>query len=417
MENWHDVIRWGAERKASDIFWKPGTVPFSRIRGVVQPTEGFPVLTKDDTINIARSLMRDKDWEYFDDNHEKDLGLTIDDLCRLRINVFRERGNVGLVMRIIPLEIMTVEDLELPAVLNDIALSPQGLVLVTGPTGCGKSTTLAAMIDLINRKRQANIVTVEDPIEYVHPDKSSIVSQREVGIDTLGFQQALKYAMRQSPDVILIGEMRDIETMTVAMQAAETGHLVFSTVHTTSAAETMERIINMFPPHDKPQICMRMSQSLRAVMSQALVPRSDAQGRVAAIEIMVVTPTISKLIEEGRPSEAYHYIEEGAHFGMQTKNQALLKLYEAGKITPEHAQFYAGNYTEMRQMLRRVDGLAADAAKEEEEKKRKAAATARARARVGGGQPQPGQQQGQSPGQPQPRPPSPPPAAPNGNGQ
>ncbi|MEN6403636.1 MAG: type IV pilus twitching motility protein PilT, partial [Armatimonadia bacterium] len=355
MDNWQDVIRWGFENKASDIYWKPASRPCCKLRGVVNHIEQYPVLTKEDTENIAKSLLRPGQWEMFEETHEKDVGLTIPGVCRLRINIYCERGNTCLVMRLIPLDILTIEDLDLPPVLSDIALKPQGLVLVTGPTGCGKSTTLAAMIDLINRKRRANIITVEDPIEYVHPDKSSIVSQREVGIDTLGFGPALKYALRQAPDVILIGEMRDVETMTVAMQAAETGHLVFSTVHTTSAAETMERIINMFPPHEKPQICLRMGKSLQAVLSQALVPRCDEKGRIAALEIMVVTPTIGKLIEEGKPSEAYQYIEDGGHFGMQTKNQALLKLYQDGKVSGEHALFYAGNYTEMRQMLRRVD--------------------------------------------------------------
>ena len=405
MDNWQDVIRWGYEHKASDIFWKPGSHPCCKLRGVVSHIDEFPVLTTEDTDSIAKSLMRPADWERFQDNHEKDVGLTIEGVCRLRINIYCERGNTCLVMRLIPLDILTVEDLDLPLVLNEISLYPQGLVLVTGPTGCGKSTTLAAMIDMINRKRRANIVTIEDPIEYVHRDKQCIVSQREVGIDTNSFGAALKYAMRQAPDVILIGEMRDVETMSVAMQAAETGHLVFSTVHTTSAAETMERIINMFPPHEKAQICLRMGKTLRAVVSQALIPRKDEPGRIAALEIMVVTPTIGKLIEDARPSEAYQFIEEGQHFGMQTKNQALLSLYKEGKISGEHAQFYAGNYTEMRQMLRRVDGLAADQQKEEEAAAKKAAAAAAARARMAQSQSQPAGGAPPAGGTPPPRPP------------
>ncbi len=373
IQDWEDIIQWGAELKASDIFWKAGTVPHSKIRGVVQAIEGWPEMTPEDTEWLARSLMSEQEWERFLEYPEKDIGLTVEDVCRLRINVFRQRGECGIVMRIIPLDILTVEELELPLVLNDIAMRPQGLILVTGPTGCGKSTTLAAMLDYINRNRQAHIVTVEDPIEYVHRDKKCIVNQRQVGTDTVEFQDALKYAMRQAPDVILIGEMRDVTTMSVAMQAAETGHLVFSTVHTTSAAETLERIVNMYPPHDKQQICMRLSRSLMAILSQALVPRDDEKGgRIAALEIMIATPTVAKFVEEGKPSEMYDAIEEGSHWGMQTMNQALLKLYQGKIITADHAMFYAGNRTEMRQMLRRTDGLAADeAAAAEEAAKRK----------------------------------------------
>ncbi len=373
---WQELVKWGAENNASDVFWKPGSPPAVRLRGVVQPAEGWPVLTPEDTERIARSLMSDKDWERFLEYPEKDIGLTLEDVCRLRINVYRERNNVALVMRIIPLVVRTIDELDLPPVLKDIAMYPQGLVLVTGPTGCGKSTTLAAMLDHINKNRRAHIVTIEDPIEYVHSDIKCIVSQRAVGIDTQSFHDALKYCMRQSPDVILIGEMRDVETMAVALQAAETGHLVFSTVHTTSAYDTMERIINMFPPHDKPQICLRLSQSLRAVLSQSLVPRIDKPGRVAAIEIMIVTPTIQKLIEEGKTSDMYDVIAEGQHWGMQTKNQALFNLYVEGKISEEAAMFYAGNRTEMRQMIRRWQMEQADEERKRREQQRRARAAA-----------------------------------------
>jgi len=300
----------------------------------------------------------------------------VEGVCRLRINIYRERDNIAIVMRIIPIVVETIEELHLPPVLADIAMYPQGLVLVTGPTGCGKSTTLAAMIDRINKNRRVHIVTVEDPVEYVHRDMKAIVSQRAVGIDTVSFRDALKYSMRQSPDVILIGEMRDVETMAVAMQAAETGHLVFSTVHTTSAYDTMERIINMFPPHEKPQICLRLSQSLRSVLSQSLVPRGDAVGRVAAMEIMVVTPTIQKLIEEGKTSDMYDVIAEGQHWGMQTKNQALFLLYTDGMITEETAMFYAGNRTEMRQMIRRFEMEKSDEDRKQREQQRRRARAA-----------------------------------------
>jgi twitching motility protein PilT len=378
LENWQDVIRYGISVKASDVFYRPGGHPSIKARGEISRATDFPVITQEMTTWIAHSLMTPKQIARFEEEYpEKDVGLTIPDTCRLRINIYKERGNTCLVMRIIPLDILTIDDLDLPPVLSDISMSPQGLVLVTGPTGCGKSTTLAAMIDHINKNRACNIVTVEDPIEYVHRDRNSIVNQREIGIDTHDFPDALKYAMRQAPDVILIGEMRDVTTMGVAMQAAETGHLVFSTVHTTSAAETMERIVNMFPIDDRPAVCLRMSRSLRGVLSQSLVPRATEVGRVAAIEIMVVTPTIQKFIEEDKPSEMYSAITDGGHWGMQTKNQALMKLYVAGLISQEHAMFYSGNYTEMRQMIRRFDSEAADSEKAAAEKARRDAALRR----------------------------------------
>jgi twitching motility protein PilT len=241
----------------------------------------------------------------------------------------------------------------MPQPIRDLAMHKQGLVLVTGPTGCGKSTTLAAMLDLINNVRRCNIVTVEDPIEFVHKDKLAIVNQREVGIDTDSFTDALKSVVRQSPDIIMIGEMRDVETMNVALQASETGHLVFSTVHTSSAAETLDRIINMFPPHEKPQICLRMAGSLRGIISQKLVPKVDASGRVCAVEIMIATPTVSKLVEEGRSSQLPFAIAEGSFWGMQTMNQGLVKYYKQGLISEEDAILNAGNVTEVKQMIRR----------------------------------------------------------------
>jgi twitching motility protein PilT len=313
----------------------------------------MPPLTADDTRNLAYSVMTHEQIGRFEHRHELDLAFTIEGITRVRANIYQQRGSIAMVCRLIPLNIYTLEDLKMPPAVAELAKQRQGLVLVTGPTGCGKSTTLAAMIDLINETRRCHIVTIEDPIEFVHPDKKAIVSQREVGIDTDSFSDALKYVVRESPDVILIGEMRDIETMHVALQAAETGHLVFSTVHTPSAAETMDRIINMFPPHDKPQICMRLSNSLRGIISQKLVPLKDGSGRIAAVEVMISTPTIAKLIEEGRVGQIYSAIEEGQFWGMQTMNQCLYKYYKQGLITEEDALAYAGNLTELRQMLRR----------------------------------------------------------------
>ncbi len=397
IKNWQELVTYGASIKASDVFWKPGTVPFLRVKGVVEPAEDWPEVRPEDTEWLAHELMSERQWEAFADYPECDIGLSVGEVCRLRINVYRERGNIAVVMRIIPLEVPTVDELDLPESLKDIAMRPQGLILVTGPTGCGKSTTLAAMLDHINNNRRAHILTIEDPIEYVHRDKNCIVSQREVGIDTMEFQDALKYGMRESPDVILVGEMRDQATFNTCMQAAETGHLVFSTVHTTSAAETMERILNMYPPHEREQVCMRLSRSLAAVLSQSLVPRKDTPGRVAAMEIMIVTPTIQKFIEDGQPSETYDAIEEGEHWGMQTKNQALMKLYAAGVISSESAMFYAGNYTEMRQMLRRYDAEQADAQKQAEAEAAKTRKATAARQRM---------KQPNQPAQQQPPPPS-----------
>lgn len=348
-----DLIRVGAARKASDVFIKEGSVPMVRLHGRIDALGDYEKLSADETRKLAYSVMTHEQIGRFEHRHELDLAFEVPDVVRVRTNVYQQRGSIGLVCRLIPLGIYSLDQLGMPPVLGELTKNRQGLILVTGPTGSGKSTTLAAMINKINEERRANIVTIEDPIEFVHPDKQSIVSQREIGIDTDSFTDALKYVVRQNPDVILIGEMRDIETMNVALQASETGHLVFSTVHTASASETLDRIINLFPPHDKPQLCMRMANSLRGVISQKLLPRTDTEGRVAALEIMIATPTIAKLIEEGRAGNIYSAIQEGNFWGMQTMNQALVKFFRAGLISEEDALTAAGNITELKQMLRR----------------------------------------------------------------
>jgi twitching motility protein PilT len=237
--------------------------------------------------------------------------------------------------------------------LGTLTTLQTGLVLVTGPTGSGKTTTLAAMLDIINSSRECNMITIEDPLEFVHSPKKAYVTQREIGIDTLDFQPALRASLRQAPDVILIGEMRDTTTMGIALQAGETGHLVFSTVHTSSAYETMDRVVNMFPPHEKIHICQRLSNSLRAIIAQKLIPRDDAPGRVAAIEVLICTPTISKAIEDGHFSDLYHLMNEGSFWGMQTMNQSLVRYVKAGIISEETAMKNAGVASELKQMLRR----------------------------------------------------------------
>jgi twitching motility protein PilT len=351
--NLHELAVQAAEAKASDIFLKAGSSPMIRVDGKINTLGEHPVLSGDDTQELAYSIMTHDQIGRFERRHELDLAFTMEDIARFRVNIYQQRGTIGLVLRIIPLQVMSLEELGMPPSIADLARLRQGLVLVTGPTGCGKSTTLAAMIDLINANRRCNVVTLEDPIEFVHMDKKAIINQRELGIDTDSFTDALKYVVRQSPDVILIGEMRDVETMNVGLAAAETGHLVFSTVHTCSAAETLDRIMNMFPPHDKPIVCMRLSVSLKGVVSQKLISRIDKPGRAAAVEVMIANPTVSKLLEEGRSGQIGQAIAEGGFWGMQTMNQAINAFVKAGTISEEEAMANAGNLTELRQMMRR----------------------------------------------------------------
>jgi twitching motility protein PilT len=348
----NDLLHQAAEQNASDLFLKAGVPPAFRLNGRIHPLPLDP-LSADEVRDLAYSIMNKQQIARFEQRHELDLAFSREGVARFRANVYLQRGTMGVVLRVIPLAMPTLDDLGMPPVLKELPKQRQGLILVTGPTGSGKSTTLAAMIHQINATRKSNIVTVEDPIEFLHEDKEAIVSQREVGIDTDSFTAALKYIVRQSPDVILIGEMRDMETMNVALQASETGHLVFSTVHTPSAGETMDRIVNMFPPHDKPQISLRLATSLRGIVSQKLVPRIDGTGRIAAVEVMIATPTIAKLIEEGRFGQLYSAIAEGGYWGMQTMNQCLVRYLRAGLISEEDALGYAGNLTELRQLIRR----------------------------------------------------------------
>lgn len=350
----HELIEVGYELVASDVMIKGGQVPYIKQHSLVRPMPGeWPVIDPENSHRMISELMNERQRMVFDDTHEMDLAFQVGDKCRVRTNVYRERGMTATVMRIIPMEIKTLEQLGLPAVLGELTKHRLGLVLVTGPTGSGKTTTLAAMIDLINQNRQCHIVTIEDPLEIVHKDKQAYVSQREVHIDTMEFQPALRAVVREAPDVILIGEMRDPETMSVAMQAGETGHLVFSTVHTASAYETLDRIINMFPPHEKNHLCQRLAGSLRAIIAQKLVPRADGHGRVVVNEILICTPTVSKAIEDGHFGDLYHMMNEGAFWGMQTMNQSLARYVKAGIVAEETALNFSGIVSELKQMLRR----------------------------------------------------------------
>lgn len=349
-----DMIRWAAERTSSDLFLKGNSVPAIRQHGKILPTD-YPMLSNEEVHRLAYSKMSARQQAIFEQHREMDLAFSVGEELRIRMNVYCQRGHTATVCRLIPTKILTLEELGIPPKVKEFVTHRNGLVLVTGPTGCGKTTTLAAMIDVINETRPVNIITIEDPIEFVHKDKRAIVSQREIGLDTDSFQMALRHVLRQAPDIILIGEMRDIETMNVALQAAETGHLVFATVHTASAAETLDRISNMFQPHERPMLWLRLSVSLRGVLSQKLVPRADGKGRIAATEVMDVTPTIVKMLEEGRSDDIYSAIRQAGtedYWGMQTMNQCLLKMYTNGQILEQDALANSNPFTEMKQMVR-----------------------------------------------------------------
>ncbi len=340
--------------KAADIFWKAGAPPSYRLSSRIVQLDIEPLTPEDMDHIFFDNVMSDIQRRKFVERPEIDTAMEIPDVIRFRVNIYRQRGSIASVMRLIPLDIPTLEELGLPKVLSSLVGHKQGMIIITGPTGSGKTTTLAALIDLINTNRRCNIITIEDPIEFTHRDKLSVVSQREVGVDTNNFADALRAVLRQAPDVILIGEMRDQETVSTAMTAAETGHLIFTTLHTNSAPETVERVVNMFPPGEKMQICLRLADTLLAVLSQKLPATVDKKGRVCAMEVMINTPTISKFIEEGKASLIGPAVTEGAYWGMQSMNMSLMDHYKAGHITENTAILYAGNATEMRQAIRRL---------------------------------------------------------------
>jgi len=352
--NLDSLLRFATENDASDVFLKENTPPTLRLNGSIRKLDQ-PALTAEEIDQFAQQIMTPKQWAEFLEHPDHDVSYSIPDIARFRVNVYKQRGSTAMVLRVVQLKIRGFETLGVPDVLADFTRHHDGLVLVTGPTGSGKSTTLAAMVDLINREKRGHIVTVEDPIEYVHPDKNCIVSQREVGIDTYKFGDALRASLREAPDVILVGELRDSETMGICLQAAETGHLVFSTLHTASAAESMERILAMFQPHEKALVQERLGKTLRAIISQKLVPTKDHKGRVCAVEILNVSPTVAQYIEEGRTGQIYGAIKEGgSQWQMQTMNMALDKFYKEGIISEEDAMENAGLRSELRQMLRRT---------------------------------------------------------------
>ena len=341
----------------SDLHLKVGNFPVARVKGRLVPLSQFKKLVQEDTIAMAYSIMgTERQKTKFKENMDLDLAYSIPALGRFRCNIFNQRGTVGMVLRVIPRRIFSIEDLMLPRILTKICEEQRGLVLVTGTTGSGKSTTLAAMIDYINSTRSEHILTIEDPIEYLHRDNLSIINQREVEADCKSFATALRAALRQDPDVILVGEMRDFETIETAIHAAETGHLVFSTLHTLDAAETINRVISVFPPHHQKQIRLQLAQVLKAVISQRLVPRADGQGRVPAVEVLVATETVRVCIEEKDRTKGLKdvMVQGTSQYGMQTFDQSLYFLLQEGLITEEEALKRATNVGEFKLRLEGV---------------------------------------------------------------
>ncbi|MBL8140622.1 MAG: type IV pilus twitching motility protein PilT [Acidobacteria bacterium] len=346
----NELLRSAMEHRASDLHLKAGSYPMMRVDGILAPAAEDKRLEREDTEAIAAMIMPRAQFERFKELSELDLAYSVPGLGRFRCNVYHQRGTVALVFRIIPTIVPTIDALGLPGVLKGIADEERGLVLVTGTTGSGKSTSLAAMIDHINHTRSAHIMTVEDPIEYLHRDNMSLVNQREVSVDTPSFAHALRSALRQDPDVILVGEMRDLETVETALLAAETGHLVLSTLHTLDAPESINRIIAVFPPHQQRQVRIQLASVLRAVVSQRLMPRSGGMGRCAAVEVMIATPFIRDCIVDKDKTHLIHGAIAGgtSQYGMQTFDQSIFSLYERGVVSYDDAMRYASNKDEFK---------------------------------------------------------------------
>jgi twitching motility protein PilT len=353
----NDLLKIAVDHGASDLHLKVGSFPMMRVRGILAPASEAKKLDHEDLVAMSAAVMSTAQRQKFKEFQEVDLAYSVPGLGRFRCNIFQQRGTVGLVLRVIPMQIRTVEELMLPAVLNRIADEERGLVLVTGTTGSGKSTTLAALVDHVNKSRCAHVMTVEDPIEFLHRDYQSIINQREVAVDTRSFAQALRSALRQDPDVILVGEMRDFETIETGLLAAETGHLVFSTLHTLDATETINRIIAVFPPHQQKQVRLQLASVLKAVISQRLLPRADGRGRCPAVEVMISTAFIRDCIVD---KEKTHLIPGAiaagtSQYGMQTFDQSIFALFSQGYVAYEEALRWASNVDEFKL---KVQGIA-----------------------------------------------------------
>jgi len=341
----NDLLTIAVETGASDLHLKVGSCPMMRVRGSLAPAMTDRRLTHEDMVAIANAVLPTSHREKFKNNHEVDLAYSVAGLGRFRCNVFQQRGTIGMIFRVIPMDVAKIDELALPSVLKRIAEERRGLVLVTGTTGSGKTTTLASMVDEINLTRTAHIITLEDPIEYLHRDNLSIISQREIGVDTDSFSHALRSALRQDPDVILVGEMRDFETIETALLAAETGHLVFSTLHTLDATETINRIISVFQPHQQKQVRVQLASVLRAVISQRLIPKADGKGRAPAVEVLISTAFIRDcIVDKDKTHLIPNAIAQGtSQYGMQTFDQSIFSLFERGLISVEEALRWVSN--------------------------------------------------------------------------
>ena len=367
--NIDELLRSACETKASDLHLKVGNYPYIRVDGDLQPMSQYQRVSSEDMQNMAFSIMTSRQKQKFKESTDLDMAYGVAGLGRFRVNVFQQRGNVGMVFRVIPTKIRTLEELYLPKVVDKICEEVRGMVLVTGTTGSGKSTTLAAMIDRINSGRTDHIITIEDPIEFLHRDKKGFVNQREIEVDTINFGAALRASLRQDPDVILVGEMRDLVTIQTALLAAETGHLVFSTLHTLDATETIQRIIAVFPPPEQKQIRLQMATTLRAVISQRLVRKSDGIGRVPAVEVLIATEYIRDCVINPEKTRLIHdAIAQGvSQYGMQTFDQSLYDLYTQGLITLEEALLNSTNPDEFKLRIAGISSTA-DAARQEMER-------------------------------------------------
>jgi twitching motility protein PilT len=351
MANLHQLLKAMVEKGASDLHITTGSPPQLRIDGKLVPLKTAP-LSPVETKQLCYSILTDAQKHRFEEENELDLSFGVKGLSRFRANVFMQRGAVAAAFRTIPFKILSFQELGLPAIVSDLAKKPRGLILITGPTGSGKSTTLASIIDKINTERHEHIITIEDPIEYLHPHKNCVVNQREIGADTRSFKVALKYILRQDPDVVLIGEMRDLETIESALIISETGHLAFATLHTNSCVQTINRILDVFPPYQQPQVRAQLSFVLEGVMTQALLPRQGSPGRVLATEVMVPNPAIRNLIREDKVHQIYSQMQVGQQkFGMQTFNQSLVGLVQRRLISMDEAFGRSSDPEELRNML------------------------------------------------------------------